>query len=765
MTEGEGASLSREMVAASAPALVLVWPLAPVGRPLTYGVPGVLAGQVPPGMLVRVPLRGRTELAVVAGPGDAREVPEGGLKLVQGLAQPFPVVTEELLQLALWLGRYYAVDPGGVLEAILPAAVRRGMEARSRLYLRVAERPSAEELTKLCKRAPKQVAVMEFLMGQELREAFPRQVIMNRLKVSAPSLKALVNKGWLSETRLAEKREAYVDELGEVERVHEEAFELTEEQAAAVEDISASLEAKAFRAHLLHGVTGSGKTEVYLRLAMEVLERGGSVLFLVPEVALTPQTVGLLRTRLESLGEGRAVVLHSGLSEGERFDAWAACATGEAKVAVGARSAVFAPLQQLQLVIVDEEHEPAYKQEDTPRYHGRDVAVMRARLAGATVVLGSATPSLESLHNVQREKYRLNRLSKRVDDRQLPRIHVVDMRGEILAVKGPTLFSRTLTDKLHERLAAGEQSVLFLNRRGFNSRVLCPACGHVEVCDHCSVTLTYHRVDDILRCHLCGMERTPPERCPACRSKEITRRGSGTQRIEATVASLLPEAKVVRLDADTMQRKHLFRSILADFRAGRIDILVGTQMIAKGLDFPNVTLAGMVDADLSMHLPDFRAAERTFQLLVQVSGRSGRGKRAGEVVIQTFTPHADPIQFARRQDFEGFLDEELERRREFGYPPYRHLIHHSFRGPNEDKVRFYAEAFAKEAEEKVGQLAEIRGPAPAPVERIKDHWRYQLWYFTTQVGKVVPVLRELRRSFPWDKDVIEVLDVDAVHLI
>jgi len=452
------------------------------------------------------------------------------------------------------------------------------------------------------------------------------------------------------------------------------------------------------------------------------------------------------------------------LSEGERLDGWLALASGEARVVVGARSAVFAPVQDLRLIVVDEEHEPAYKQDESPRYHGRDVAVYRAHLAGAHCVLGSATPSLESYANVQAGKYALLELKQRVDDRRLPFIDVVDMRVEIMRSRGLTILSQRLVRAMQDRFEKREQVILFINRRGYSSSMICQDCGHVEECEHCSIAMTYHRTDETLRCHLCGAQRAAPARCPKCGSPKIRWRGLGTQRVEEAVRRVLPQARIERMDTDTMGRKNRFREVLAEFRAGRIDVLVGTQMIAKGLDFPNVTLVGLIDADISLHIPDFRASERTFQLLVQVAGRAGRGDLAGEVIVQTFTPQAEPIQFSRHADFAGFSEAELKLRRDFKYPPYRHLIKHLFRGPNPEKLQFYAEQWAKRVEAELGGAVELRGPSPSPIEKVKDHYRWQLWYFTENVSKTVPKLVALQREFPWADDVTQVLDVDPVSL-
>ena len=645
---------------------------------------------------------------------------------------------------------------------MIPAAIRKGMQVKTRRYLSAGKAPTADELVALEKRAPKQAQLLRFIRQQS--KPFARADVLKRMKISASTCDGLVSKGLLRETDTEEERIAYEDEMGEVETVAETTRPtLTDEQSRCVDAIHGDIEQNMFSVRLLHGVTGSGKTEVYLNAIEKVVASGGGVIFLVPEVALAPQTVGRVRGRLEARGV-HTVVWHSHLSEGERYDAWKALASGEAHVVVGARSAVFAPVKNLQLIIVDEEHEPSYKQDESPRYNGRDVAVYRAFLNKAVCVLGSATPSLESLYNVEKGKYAVDRILNRVDNRELPKIHVVDMCRETSPEKAASPISRLLADKLRDRYEKQEQSILFLNRRGFSTSMMCPDCGYVAGCDHCSIPKTYHRTDKRLRCHLCGEEEPVPLRCPKCQSTAIRMRGKGTQKIEDIVQKILPSARIHRMDADSMSKKNLYRKILNDFRTGKIDILVGTQMIAKGLDFPNVTLVGLVDADMSLHIEDFRAAERTFQLVVQVSGRSGRGERAGEVVIQTHTPHAPPIQFARKSDFDGFQLEELEQRREFNYPPFRHLIRHLFRGRNPDKVNFYIDQWTKLVEKELGDKIEIRGPAPAPIEKIRDEYRFQLWYFAPSASAVIGTITALRESFKMDKEVIDQMDVDPMNL-
>ncbi len=752
-----------EVEGSAGPTVVEVIALSGFDKTLAYGVPPTCREGAVPGSLVRVPLRKRSELAVITRIGTEQAIPPGKLKMLFELVQAYPVLPPDLMEVFNWARRYYASTPEAILEAIIPAAIRRGVGAKKRRYIGIGQPIEEDAFRVLQRRAPKQAMLLQFI--QEQLQPLPRATVLSRLKISASACEALVAKGLLRESDQVEERNAYEDALGEAESLPETLRpELTEEQAAAVASIDRALAAARFSVRLLHGVTGSGKTEVYLHAIEAVVGTGGGAIVLVPEVALAPQTVGRVRARLEARGV-TTVVWHSHLSEGERFDAWKALSAGEARVVVGARSAVFAPVKDLRLVIVDEEHEPSYKQEEAPRYHGRDVAVYRAYVKGAVCVLGSATPSLESLYNVERGKYAIDRILNRVDDRELPRLHLVDMRREGQTGKGPSPISQLLADKLVDRFERREQSILFLNRRGYSTSLLCPDCGYVAHCESCSIPMTFHRTDKTLRCHLCGESSPAPHQCPSCKAPDIRWRGQGTQKIEEVVQKILPRARVVRMDADSMAKKHLYRKILNDFRIGKIDLLVGTQMIAKGLDFPNVTLVGLVDADRSLHVEDFRAAERTFQLIVQVSGRSGRGDRAGEVVIQTHTPHAPPIQFARKSDFDGFQMEELEQRREFNYPPFRHLIRHLFRGRNPEKVDFYIEQWTRNLEAVLGERIEIRGPAPAPIEKIRGEYRYQLWYFAPSASRVIQDIARLREDFKMDKEVADSLDVDPMHLM
>ena len=744
--------------------IVGVHPLAGFDKLLHYRVPEGLRATAGVGALVRIPIRATLQLGIVGEIGRPKDFPVEKLKSVVQVVYPFPALAPDLLGLARWMSTYYAAPLDAVIETMIPAAVRRGAGVKAEKLLAVAQKLSPEERAGLAKKAPQQEKLYAFLSQQFQPQR--KGLVLARLGLTAATAAALVRRGAIREETRRVIREAYADDRGHGEPVAAQPIRLNEEQAVVVAAMARGVAANKFGVSLLHGVTGSGKTEVYLRAMDAALRAGGSVIFLVPEVALTPQTVARLRGRLEAIAPGqRCIVWHSHLSEGERFDGWLALATGEARVVVGARSAIFAPVRDLRLVVVDEEHEPAYKQDETPRYQGRDVAVMRAKGAGAWCILGSATPSLESFVNATAGKYSLQELTRRVDGQKLPQIDIVDMRIEMASQRGFSALSRPLVEAMRDRVARREQTILFLNRRGYSSSLLCKKCGHVEECVHCSIALTYHRVDETMRCHLCGDQRPAPVRCPQCGAPEIRWKGLVTQRVEEAVRRVIPRARVVRMDADTMSKKNLFREILADFRVGKIDVLVGTQMIGKGLDFPNVTLVGLIDADLSMHIPDFRANERTFQLLVQVAGRAGRGDRAGEVVVQTFTPQAGAIQFSRQADYAGFAAAELQVRREFKYPPCRHLIHHLFRGPNPEKLRFFAEQWAKRVGEALGDRLELRGPTPSPIEKIKDLYRWQLWYFTGSVTKVIGELSRLRAEFAWPADITQTLDVDPANLV
>jgi primosomal protein N' (replication factor Y) len=499
--------------------------------------------------------------------------------------------------------------------------------------------------------------------------------------------------------------------------------ELSTEQAAAINQISASLERGEFAVTLVQGVTGSGKTEVYLQLITQTLARERTVLTLVPEIALTPAVELQFRGRFGA----RAAVLHSGLTEKERHDAWWKIRRGEAQVVLGTRSAVFAPLDNLGLIIVDEEHESSYKQEETPRYHGRDVAVVRARLARATVVLGSATPSLESFWNARQQKYQLSTLRQRVLNRPLAAVEIVDMRQEFRMTHSNVPVSRRLHEEIEAQLAAGAQTMILLNRRGHSWFLLCRNCGQSVRCINCSVSLTYHKREHRLMCHYCGYSTNVPSRCRECASEYLHYAGEGTEKIEAKLAELFPGARVARLDRDVARRRGQFQKILGDFRQGKIDVLVGTQMIAKGHDFPGVTLVGVVSADLGLGAPDFRAAERTFQLLTQAAGRAGRGETPGRVLVQTFFPEHYAIRLAAEQNYDGFFAKEMSFRRLMHYPPSTALANIIAQHKSLEEAARVARELDHFLQNWPGATHDLRimGPAPAPLARLKGRYRIQ----------------------------------------
>jgi primosomal protein N' (replication factor Y) len=557
---------------------------------------------------------------------------------------------------------------------------------------------------------------------------------------------------------------------------------LNSEQTAALQLIAAALENPTTHPPiLLHGVTGSGKTEVYLQAIRATLARGKTAIVLVPEISLTPQTVERFKSRFSGRNSGilpdrqagvspaessdMVAVLHSHLSEGERHDEWHKLHSGNARIVIGARSAVFAPLENLGLVVVDEEHETSYKQEEAPRYHARDVAIVRAKIEKCVVLLGTATPSLESYHNAERGKYVLSTLTQRVDQCQMPLIRIVDLRQERRKEKAAAILSEKLRSAIEIRLKNREQTILFLNRRGFSTSLLCSQCGKARECPNCSVALTFHRTNTRLSCHLCGHSAAVPKRCPECGEDALIYAGFGTEKVEANVSAMFPQAVVRRMDADSMTRKDAYRETLHAFRAGKIDILVGTQMIAKGLHFPNVTLVGIINADLALHLPDFRAGERTFQLLTQVAGRAGRGQAPGEVFVQTYTPFSPSIQFARHHDFAGYFQQELEFRERCDFPPFQHAVLITVRSDHEARASFSAETLARRLRETLPEEFALGAPAPAPLEKLQGQYRFHILLRGTAIMRLSRLIRGTLDKLPFPEDVAVAVDIDPYQLL
>ena len=798
-------------------------------REFDYAIPPEFAGKVDVGSRVQVPFGPRKILGVVTAVAEASG--QTNLKPILKLIGEQTLLTPKVLRLARWIGEYYCCAPEIALKSVLPEAVRNEDASwRERLFVR--RLPAPGEIPKLPKRQQEVWSIL----------AERREILLSELvalaKTTAATVRKLEDHGLIEITSEISERDPYAHEqilptqpivlnpaqataLAKITRAMDEisvpggaGFEpavagiLPATGGTRVPGSSASappsaapqpnlagsqIQPAGSRFHpsaqntfLLYGVTGSGKTEIYLQAIAHALERGQGAIVLVPEISLTPQTVERFKARFSS-GKLQTLVavLHSHLSAGERHDEWHKIRQGRARIVIGARSAIFAPVEPLGLIVVDEEHEHTYKQEEAPRYHARDVAVMRGQMERAVVVLGSATPSLESYYNCRRGKFTLLELPERVDNQKMPHVRVVDMRQTRRDGKGPPIFSPQLKEAITQRLERKEQTILFLNRRGYSSSLVCEKCGHVCGCPNCSLTLTYHRPEQVLRCHICGHSERVPEVCPneKCRNPGIRYSGLGTQKVEDVLGKLFPHARIQRMDADVMKRKDDYRRVLGEFRQGEIDILIGTQMIAKGLHFPNVTLVGIIYADMALHQPDFRAGERTFQLLTQVAGRAGRGDIEGEVFVQAFTPFHPAIQYARRHDFVGFYEQELEFREQLKYPPVGRVALLMLKGRNEDKVKFSADYVKREVETRVQAakvspaagaagaeaargLADlvIAGPAPAPLVRAENLYRYHIMLRTRAMSRLSQLLAQITIGLVLPDDVTLSVDIDPVDL-
>ncbi len=726
-----------------------------IDREFDYLIPPSMHESVKPGVRVYVPFRSRRVLAYVTAVSDSSDYQKP--KVILSVRDKKPVLGEPLLNLAKWISSYYFCSLSKAIRCMVPSSIRKGHRAKTPHFVELnRERVrNSDDIAALTKRAPKQAKVLKILSGAD--GPMSLQALLSAAGTAQSAVRSLEKKGLVKLTRRRIYRDPWEGEVV----VPTEHLPPTEEQAKALNYIRGALTDRHFAVVLLHGVTGSGKTEVYLQAIDEVLKLGYGAIVLVPEISLTPQIVEEFKARFSE----NVAVLHSRLSFGERLDEWERLRDGKARVVVGARSAIFAPLPNLGLIVVDEEHERTYKQEEAPRYHARDVAVMRGKVEGIPVILGSATPSIESYRNAIMGKYKLFKLPSRIEERSLPSVTVVDMKEEIRMVGRMTFFSRRLINAVEDRLEKGEQVILFLNRRGFSTFVICYKCGYVQKCPHCSVSLTMHGQGKRMLCHICGFEQKAPTRCPKCGAGGIRFQGLGTQKLEMLVSRLFPNCSVGRMDTDSMMTKASHAKALNAFKTGKTQILLGTQMIAKGLHFPNVTLVGVVFADTALHLPDFRSSEYTFQLITQVAGRAGRGDVAGEVIVQTCAPKHPAIMAARHQDYESFYRKEFPFRKELGYPPAKRFILVTLRGRNERSVAWIIKHFAKVLSEASPPGMKILGPAPAPIARAKGYYRWQLICKGENIPKMNDVLRETIGRLKLGKKVQIIVDADPFSML
>ena len=790
----------------------------PLDRTFTYSVPRGLVGRVMPGCRVRVPLAARTVTGVVLRTHE--QAPKRTVRPISKLLDSEPALSADLIDLGRWISRYYCTPVGEVFRAMLPLAGETRQtrdvaltDAGSRVLdeALVIETTERAILTALRRKA----LTFPYLAGKyehggdaikrlhkrglvEFRERVEeRDPTMARgaaLRVELTSIDSLPEQsragdrwllGYLRQhpgshdlralavqrsdavavaRRLAGAGAVRIEVVEErpADAMSRDRHELSEDQRSALGSIREALAAGRFQTFLLHGVTGSGKTEVYLRATEEALALGRSVLVLMPEIALTPASA----EQFFGWFGDRVAVLHSGLGSRQRSDQWRRVRDGKARVVLGTRSAVFAPLSKLGLVIVDEEHDSSYKQAESPRYNGRDVAIVRGRSSGAVVLIGSATPGLETCFNARNGKYAQLTMPRRIMERPLPAVRIVDMRLEFSETGRNLLFSRELSTAVRECLARGEQAMILLNRRGFSTFVLCRSCGHRIECPNCSVTLTYHRRDKHLLCHFCDHSESLPARCPACGRKYLHFHGSGSEKVEAELGKNFPKARIARLDRDTVQTRNSYETILGAFRDGERNLLVGTQMIAKGHDIPNVTLVCVVDADVGLGVPDFRAAERTFQLLTQVAGRAGRGEKSGQVLIQTMNPQHYAIELAGKQDYDAFYERETKFRKAMWYPPYSSVATILVRSPELSEAATMSGALGRDLMPPPEGLRVV-GPASAPKAKLRTEYRFQFLVRSVNRKSLAELLAKARRFAErrkWPATAL-IIDVDPVDFL
>jgi primosomal protein N' (replication factor Y) len=744
--------------------------------PFDYRVPDAMRGKLVAGLRVRAPFGASNRL--VTGYCVRLESKPGGkrrLKALHDAADERPLLSPAILKLTEWMADYYLCPWGQVLEAVVPAGVRAAAGTRRTQFVRVPNHVAAR-LPQL-KLSAMQKRIIGFLMNQE--HPLPIGQVTAALGCTPAPLQTLQKKGLIEfEARRFDAQQT----VAAVRLPTQEHLELNDDQRAALESILAALNSRRHETLLMHGVTGSGKTEVYIQAIDEVIRFGRQAIVLVPEISLTPQTEARFRSRF-----GSVAVLHSHLRDAERRRHWEHIASGEISVVVGARSAIFAPVPNLGLVILDEEHESSFKQDSAPRYHARDVALERTKAENVPLVLGSATPSLESWQRTKTGEYRLLSMPRRVFNRPLPAVATIDLRTEFQDRRNRGAVSRQLRFAMGATLKEGGQVILLLNRRGFSTHIQCPSCGMVMECPNCAIALTHHAAGQLAICHYCDYQVAAPTECPECRFTGIHYRGLGTQRLEAEVKARFPDFRCLRMDTDTMQKHGSHEAALKLFHDGEVKILVGTQMIAKGLDFPNVTLVGVINADTALHIPDFRASERTFQLVTQVAGRTGRGDKGGRVLVQTFNPEHAAIQAAVKHDYETFATGELPPREEHGYPPFASLIRIVVRGPQERTTESFAEELGDRVREALagdpapgdsGVVAtldseiaspaadhRVLGPAPAPISKLRGNYRFHIQVHGADGAQLRRAVRDAADRLKAPDEVQWIADVDPIDML
>jgi len=702
----------------------------PAGTTFQYRIPEPLRGQIPMGALVRVPFRNRDKVGCVVGLGDRPKI-EKEIKFLLHRVVPDYRVDSDLLDLAAWIAEYY-ICPLGEAVACVSAIGLSDVKAKRERLVALADFAAKYELWRRGEWPPAKMTDRQKLVVSHFFETENTPIAPNALSlllgVTDNVIERLGENGVLQVIQAERYRPDYYPVAAESDAP----LVLNPAQESALRAIGEAIEAGQFRAFLLHGVTGSGKTEIYLQAIARLVERGRQAIVLVPEIALTPQTVERFRRRFGD----RVGVYHSKLSLGQKYDLWRKIKRGDVQIVVGARSAVFTPFERLGLIVIDEEHETSYKQGDSPRYQARDVALVRAQRLGIPVILGSATPSLESYYNAQRGKYVLLELPERIESLPLPEVSLIDMANEARdQPAGPAagLLSRNLARAIRERLDAHEQIILFLNRRGFSQYALCMRCRHMIRCAHCDVLLTYHKWDERLRCHYCGVEQKVPATCPACEKGEMSLVGIGTEKVEEAVAALFPDARLLRIDLDTIGSRTAFIDAWQKISSGQVDIILGTQMIAKGFHLERVTLVGVISADMALYLPDFRSSERTFSILTQVAGRAGRGERRGEVLVQTYVPQHYSIQWAQTHDYKSFYAKEIGFRRVLRFPPFTRAISLIISSKENEAARVQSNNLGTMIRRAIRAVAErdpdmkILGPAPSPIAKIRDRYRWRLF--------------------------------------